>query len=309
MGRALNSRSRWVQLYSRPPSGIGSPKLLEAELRLRYGPDVHVVNAALPAARTADKYAVLLRVLATRPALVIFQEKYLEFSRAQVESLVMRYPYLNPVIAEDPDYSAHYAEFNVHAAPPLTPPSSPTTVAAARAVDRAFSVYRFRGLLQRLSAGGDLFARLAGAPAEPPIPPVDGPMCRGFNPIARDPASFTGAYQSGPFDAFPNAGLYFAARAADAIDRAGVPAFSYVAALNHPLLGSLATGPGFDRNVGIVDSVFSGRTFAFRDYATLALDDPLFLDTEHLSDLGHRAMVDRLLDDFGPVFARALDRR
>ena len=298
-------------VHGRTPLGGDSPRLLEIELQQRYGPDVHVYNAALAAARTGDKYGVLLQVLAHHPSLVIVELKYLEFSRAQAESIPFRYPYLNPVVATDPAYAGRYQAFDRYAQPPLSPPSTGLAIAADMEMERLLSIARFRALLQDIAFGGDLFDRLGGAAPDPPIlardyvPPPPGPSDA---PPAdpRAPANFTGAYRSGPFDAFPNPGLFFLDRALTAIEASHVPAITYLAAINHTLVGTLASDALFNANVELIDRVIADHRVTFSDYDAALPDDSDFLDTEHLTTPGHVAMVHRLLADHPDVFDRAM---
>jgi len=288
---------------------ITSPQLLEIELQARYGKDVHVFNAGLPAARTADKYAMLLEILATHPAMVIFELKYNEFTRAQVDAVVFRYPYLNDVVSNDPEYAAHYRDF-INATPPLTPPRPATDADAERAAERAFSVVRFRGLIDAGLFGGEPFSRLSGAPVGVPPPPRPPSTRRGPdeapNAPARLPENYRPSYLTGRFDSFPNAGLFFAERVAATLDAAGVPAITYFSALNHELLQDVAQGPTFDANVAMIDAIFSGHKFSYRNYHALLPSDDLFFDTQHLKALGDLAMVRQILADNGPLFDIAL---
>jgi hypothetical protein len=300
-------------VHARTFPGGDSPLLLEIELQRRYGPDIHVFNAAMPAARTGDKFAVLLRVLERRPALVIVEFKYLEFSRAQVESIPFRYPYLNRVVATDPGYASRYREFDRHATPPLVPPTAPAEVAFARAVDQFVALARFRTLLQHVAFAGPLFARLGGAPPEPTLPvrrrlpttitPPPPPL----DADPRDPNNFRGAYASGPFDAFPNAGLFFAERSFTAIERAGVPAIAYLASINHQLVDSVVDRALFNSNVALIQQIVQRHHVTFSDYnALLAGDYEHFLDTEHLTSAGHLATVRRILADHDGLIRAAL---
>ena len=303
-------------VWSGSQFGITGPQLLEIELQRLYGPDVHVLNAALPAARTADKYAVLLQVLARRPALVIYESKYLEFSRAQVETLTFRYPYLNGFVASDPEYVNVYRSFP-HTRPALVAPRSQLDVQTEHTLYRWLSVVRYRALLQQIAFGGDLYARLSGEPPSAgPGVSVGGPVVGGTdggraaprvpNPVARLPENFSGAYRSGPFDAFANAGLFFGRRAASALDATNVPRVTYVAALNHQLLGSLGSDELFRSNMAIVDGLFNGHQFPYSNYESSLSEDSYFLDTEHLSATGHLAMARLLISDHRGVFDRAL---
>jgi hypothetical protein len=289
-------------------NGVTAPMLLESELRQTYGPDVHVFNASLPAARTADKYAILLRVLERKPALVIYESKYLEFSRAQVETVTFRYPYLNTVVAADPEYAGSYQSFPF-TRPALVAPRSSFDVDIDRIVNRLASVLRYRALLQQVAFGGDLYSRLSGDDAsEPPSTSNGGQRVTGVPPsvVARRPESFSGAYRSGPFEAFANAGLFFGHRVATMLDRTRVPVIAYVAALNHDLLGTLGDDALFRSNMAIVDGVFAGHRFAFSNYHGAIRDDRLFLDTEHLTVAGNLAMIRHLVGDHRAVFDRAL---
>src|SRR4029077_640184 len=118
--------------------------------------------------------------------------------------------------------------------------------------------------------------------------------------------SFSGAYRSGPFDAFANAGLFFGERVAATLDQSPVPVIAYVAALNHQLLGDLARDDLFKSNMAIVNALFSGRRFPFSNYENAINDDALFIDTEHLTVDGNLAMVHLLIDDHRSVFDAAL---
>ena len=288
-----------------------APQLLEAELQREYGPDVHVFNAALPAARTADKYAILLRVLERRPALILYESKYLEFSRAQVETVTFRYPYLNEIVATDPAYAARLGDFP-YIRPPLVTTRSPLEVSIETTTQRWLSVLRYRALLQQIAFGGDLYGRLAGEPPSE-APPVsigsssDGaPVAANAEAIARRPESFTGAYRSGPFDAFANAGLFFGQRVAATLDQSRVPVIAYVAALNHKLLGELGRDELFQSNMAIIDALFTGHRFPFSNYHQAIPEDRMFLDTEHLTVDGNLTMVHLLLNDHRAVFDGAL---
>ena len=127
--------------------------------------------------------------------------------------------------------------------------------------------------------------------------------------IARRPESFTGAYHSGPFNAFANAGLFFASRVADTLDHTATPSIAYVAALNHQLIGPLGEEPLFHSNMAIVDGIFAGHTFAYRNYHAALPDDALFRDTEHLTEAGMVQMVRLLLDDNRALLDRVLGKR
>src|SRR5206468_12352563 len=136
-------------VWSPAPNDVRSPQVLEAELQREYGADVHVYNAALPAARTADKFAILLRVLSRKPALVIYESKYLEFSRAQVETVTFRYPYLNEAVVSDPVYAEHYLDFP-YSRPNLIPPRAALEVDIDRALNRWVALLRYRALLEQI---------------------------------------------------------------------------------------------------------------------------------------------------------------
>jgi hypothetical protein len=293
--------------------GTTGPQELEIQLQRLYGPDVHVLNAALPAARTADKYAILLEILAHRPALVIYESKYLEFSRAQVETITFRYPYLNDVVSGDPEYASVYQAFP-YTRPSLVAPRSQIAIHGEHVIYQWLSVVRFRRLLQQLAFGGALYQRLSGEPpSEGPVAPDGGAAgSRGPstgrlpNPAARLLESFSGAYRSGPFDAFANAGLFFGHRVAAVLDATTVPTIAYVAALNHQLLGSLGADDLFRSNMRIIDGLFAGHRFRYMNYESSLPDDSYFLDTEHLSQIGHRAMAEMLIHDHRDIFDRAL---
>jgi hypothetical protein len=301
-------------VWSGSQFGITGPQMLEIELQRLYGPSIHVFNAALPAARTADKYAILLQVLARNPALVIYESKYLEFSRAQVETVTFRYPYLNDFVASDPEYAKVYGNFP-HTRPPLVAPRSQFEIQTEHALYRWLSIVRYRALLQQIAFGGDLFARLSGAPPSAgPVASVNDGVARPTgqagvrvpNPVARLPENFSGAYRSGPFEAFANAGLFFGRRAAAALDATQVPRVVYTAALNHALLGALGSDDLFQSNMAIVDDLFSGHQFPYSNYHLSLSEDGNFLDTEHLSATGHLAMARMLISDHREVFDRAL---
>jgi len=301
-------------VHGRSLPGGDSPRLLEIELQRRFGPDVHVYNAAMPAARTGDKYAVLLRILAHRPSFIVLELKYLEFSRAQVESLPFRYPYLNGVVAEDPAYADRYRDFARYVSTPLAPPTTPLRNELERRANAILSVVRFRTLLQDIAFSGDLFARMMGAAPDPPIvsrpsaPAAPANIGDPRSTPARDPSNFTPAYSSGPFDAFPNAGLFFADRSLEALERSGVPAVSYLAAINHSLVGSLAADERFRSNVSLVTQIVARHSVPFQIDDAVLPEDRFFLDTEHLTVEGHVAMVQRLLADNASVFQQALGR-
>jgi hypothetical protein len=284
-----------------------APQLLEVELRREYGADVHVFNAALPAARTADKYAILQRVLERRPALILYESKYLEFSRAQVETVTFRYPYLNDVVAADPEYVSHYRDFP-YTHPAMVAPRSPLETQIETTAYRFLSVLRYRAVLQQIAFGGDLYGRLSGEPPSEMPPSIGTPTvaARDRSAIARQPESFNGAYRSGPFDAFANAGLFFGERVAATLDQSPVPVIAYVAALNHQLLGELGRDELFQSNMAIVNSLFSGHRFPFANYEHSIPDDALFLDTEHLTVEGNLAMVHLLINDHRSVFDAAM---
>jgi hypothetical protein len=125
------------------------------------------------------------------------------------------------------------------------------------------------------------------------------------NPAGRLPENFGPAYRSGPFDAFPNAGLFFAKRVAAALDASSTPSTIYVSALNHSLLGDVANGLVFSSNISLVEAIFTGaHPFPFRNYHDALPDDELFVDTEHLTAEGHRRMVDLILRDNASLFDR-----
>jgi hypothetical protein len=149
-----------------------APQLLEAELRRMYGSDVHVINAALPASRTADKYGILLKILEGAPSLVIYESKYLEFSRTQVETITFRYPYLNDIVSTDPAYGSRYQEF-FRTQPHLVAPRTRADVVAETTAERLLSFVRYRALLQQIVLGGDLYARLSDEPLPDPLPPPE----------------------------------------------------------------------------------------------------------------------------------------
>src|SRR5260221_6992348 len=294
------------------------PDVLQRELQQRYGADVHVYNAAMDGSRSGDKYGVLRRALDTKPSLVILELKYNEFSRAQVEGLPFRYPYLNDAAATDLDYGAHYKEFGVA----LRPPTSDLALRADRTLDRAIPIVRFRGLIQEALFGGDLFARLAGGAADPPIRTVSRSLSRSLWPAARSVAvappgtqetnpagsiyaNFAPAYTSGPFDAFPNASLYFLRRIASDLDGSGIPAIVYFSSLDQGLLDGLMETDEFRSNVSLVDGIAAGHSFAYANYVR-ALPDLDFLDTEHLTTIGRREFVARILNDHASTFDRAL---
>src|SRR5207253_1127447 len=143
---------------------------------------------------------------------------------------------------------------------------------------------------QQIAFRGDLFGRLDGATPAAEIISLSGPPVTGTrpdqelqNPAGRLPENFTGAFRSGPFDAFSNPGTFFARRVAATLDASNIPSIVYVSALNHSLLGELANDDLFHANLAMIDELFRGHHFAFNDYEAALTPDELFADTEHLT--------------------------
>jgi len=264
-----------------------------------------VYDLAMDASRPGDEFAVLFKVIAAHPDIVVIEMNVQMFSRAQAEEIPFSYPYLHRVVQQLPAYQAAAKRLRL-------PETDPREDAISHAAQGAWALYRYRELLDGLLIGGAPLERLRGAPPVPiavlaePTSLYPGVFVPWYDrhDVAYFHSQMGQAYVDTPFDAYPNPSLFFADQIVRYLNGHHVRAVVFLTPVNHGLIDPVVAPAAYAAHVQRLNRIFEGQSFVYLN-AQAALPDRFFLDDDHLTPMGHVRLADALYQAMRPYGATA----